>query len=77
VNSGDRLSGEILLLEGGKLALKTKYAGRVLIDWKDIDTLASDKPLTLRRNGLGSEVGHRLKAAARAGCRWSRVPAKR
>ncbi|MBD9427609.1 DUF481 domain-containing protein [Pseudomonas sp. PDM15] len=63
LNNGDRLSGEILLLDGGKLALKTKYAGRVLIDWKDIDTLASDKPLMLRREGLDSEIGHQLKAA--------------
>ncbi|MDG9923728.1 MULTISPECIES: DUF481 domain-containing protein [unclassified Pseudomonas] len=63
LNNGDRLSGEILLLDGGKLALKTKYAGRVVIDWKDIDTLASDKPLMLRREGLDSEVGHQLKAA--------------
>ena len=49
LNNGDRLSGEILLLDGGKLVLKTKYAGRVLIDWKDIDTLSSDKPLLVRR----------------------------
>jgi hypothetical protein len=65
LNNGDRLSGEILLLDGGKLALKTKYAGRVLIDWQDIDTLSSDKPLTLRRDGLDSAVGHQLKAAGK------------
>ena len=44
LNNGDRLSGEIVLLDGGKLALKTKYAGQVLIAWKDIETLRSDKP---------------------------------
>lgn len=63
LNNGDRLSGEILLLDGGKLALKTKYAGRVLIDWKDIDTLSADKPLMLRREGLDSEHSERLQAA--------------
>ncbi|QKE64379.1 DUF481 domain-containing protein [Aquipseudomonas campi] len=63
LNNGDRLSGEILLLDGGKLALKTKYAGRVLIDWKDIDTLRSDKPLMLRRVGLDSESSEGLQAA--------------
>ena len=41
LNNGDRLTGEILLLDGGKLSFKTKYAGRVLIDWKDIDTLSA------------------------------------
>ena len=63
LSNGDRLSGEILLLEGGKLALRTQYAGRVLIDWKDIDTLSADKPLMLRRHGLDSEQSERLKPA--------------
>lgn len=44
LDNGDRLSGEIVLMDGGKLALKTRYAGQVLIDWKDIDTISSDKP---------------------------------
>ena len=63
LNNGDRLTGEILLLDGGKLSFKTKYAGRVLIDWKDIDTLSADKPLMLRRTGRDSESSERLRAA--------------
>ncbi|XLX41356.1 DUF481 domain-containing protein [Ectopseudomonas mendocina] len=63
LNNGDRLSGEIILLDGGKLALKTKYAGQVLIDWKDIDTLSSDKPLLVRRSGFDNERSERLAAA--------------
>ncbi|HSC84684.1 MAG TPA: DUF481 domain-containing protein [Pseudomonas sp.] len=63
LNNGDRLSGEIILLDGGKLALQTKYAGRVLIEWQDIDTLSADKPLLLRRTGLDSQHGERLQAA--------------
>ena len=65
LNNGDRLSGDILLLDGGKLALKTRYAGQVLIDWKDIDTLRSDKPLLLRRQGLDSEHSKQLAAAGK------------
>ncbi|MCO6058116.1 DUF481 domain-containing protein [Pseudomonas sp. MOB-449] len=65
LNNGDRLSGEIILLDGGKLALKTKYAGRVLIDWKDIDTLSSEKPLVLKREGLDSQHSRSLKAAGK------------
>ncbi|WP_439887624.1 DUF481 domain-containing protein [Pseudomonas sp. MBLB4123] len=61
--NGDRLSGEIVLLDGGKLALKTRYAGQVLIDWQDIDTLRSDKPLLLRRQGLDSQHSQQLAAA--------------
>ena len=63
LDNGDRISGEILLLDGGKLALKTQYAGQVLIDWKDIDTLSSDKPLLLRRKGFDNERSQRLAAA--------------
>lgn len=65
LDNGDRLTGDILLLDGGKLVLKTRYAGQVLIDWKDIDTLSSDKPLLLRRQGLDSEHSKRLAAAGK------------
>lgn len=63
LDNGDRLSGEIVLLDGGKLVLKTKYAGQVLIAWKDIETLRSDKPLLIRRQGLDSEFSNQLEAA--------------
>lgn len=65
LSNGDRLSGEIVLLDGGKLALKTQYAGQVLIAWKDIDTLRSDKPLLIRRQGLDSEPSNQLEAAGK------------
>jgi hypothetical protein len=65
LNNGDRLTGEIILLDGGKLALKTKYAGQVLIAWKDIDTLRSDKPLLVRREGFDSEHSKQLEAAGK------------
>ena len=38
LNNGDRLSGTIILMDGGKLVLDTTYAGRVVIDWKNIQT---------------------------------------
>ncbi|MDP3846432.1 MAG: DUF481 domain-containing protein [Pseudomonas sp.] len=63
LNNGDRLSGDIILLDGGKLALKTKYAGRVLIDWADIDTLSSDQPLLVKRSGFEGQHSQRLQAA--------------
>lgn len=65
LNNGDRLSGTIVLLDGGKLALKTRYAGQVVIDWKDIDTLSSEGPLMLRRDGLDSEQARQLSAAGK------------
>jgi hypothetical protein len=64
LNNGDRLTGEIMVLDGGKLALKTKYAGRVLIDWKDIKTLSSEQPLLVKRSGFEGQHSQRLEAAA-------------
>lgn len=65
LDNGDRLTGDIVLLDGGKLALKTQYAGQVLIDWQDIDTLRSEKPLLIRRQGFDSEHSQQLEAAGK------------
>ena len=37
--------GEIQKLAGGKLALKTTYAGGIQIDWKMIDQLTTEAPV--------------------------------
>lgn len=63
LNNGDRLTGEIIVLDGGKLALKTQYAGRVLIDWQDINTLSSEQPLLVKRSGFEGQHSQRLEAA--------------
>lgn len=63
LQNGDRLTGEIVLLDGGKLVLKTKYAGRVLIDWQDVSTLSSDKPLLVKRDNFEGQHSQHLEAA--------------
>ena len=63
LDNGDRLTGKIVLMDGGKLVLKTRYAGQVTIDWKDIDTLRSEKPLLVKRNLTETLVSERLEAA--------------
>jgi hypothetical protein len=63
LSNGDRLSGTIVLLDGGKLVLDTPLAGRVQIDWKGVTTLASDKPLLLRHNDLDKQLEGRLFAS--------------
>jgi putative salt-induced outer membrane protein YdiY len=63
LNNGDRLTGTIVLLEGGKLVLKTKYAGRVMINWSDISTLRSDQPLLVKQSGFEREQSKSLEAA--------------
>lgn len=63
LNNGDRLTGTIVLLEGGKLVLQTKYAGRVLINWSDVSTLSSEKPLLVKQSQFESEQSKSLAAA--------------
>ena len=45
LTNGDRLTGEIQKLAGGKLSLKTTYAGGIQIDWKMIDQLTTESPV--------------------------------
>ncbi len=45
MNNGDVLSGEITKLEAGKLSLKTKYVGTVLLDLKYVTSMGADRQL--------------------------------
>src|SRR4051812_4318429 len=47
-NNGDKLTGEILSAEGGKLKFKSKMAGTVELDMADIKTFSTDKPVALK-----------------------------
>lgn len=42
LDNGDRVTGELLKLEGGKLSLKTVYAGTISIDWKQVQGVVTD-----------------------------------
>lgn len=63
LTNGDRLTGDIVLMDGGKLVLKTFYAGRILIDWDDIATLNSAKALLVKKEGFEHETSQKLQAA--------------
>jgi hypothetical protein len=49
LDNGDRLTGNIVRLEGGKLVLNTKYAGDIKIDLGRIRNLQSDGRSTVVR----------------------------
>ena len=49
LNNGDRLSGRIQLLDGGKLLIETAYAGSVTLDWKQVASLDSAQTLLIQR----------------------------
>lgn len=43
LNNGDRISGSIVLLDGGRLLIKTPYAGTLSLDLKQVASLDSDQ----------------------------------
>ena len=45
LRNGDRLSGTVLHLAGGKLDLRTGYAEHIELDWRDVASLSTDAPL--------------------------------
>ena len=50
MNNGDRISGIVDSVSGGRLLLKTDYAGDLSVDLAAIASAESDKPLDLRLN---------------------------
>lgn len=63
LKNGDRLTGRILLLDSGKLLLKTDYADTITINIKKIATLATEQPLLVKLDAFTSENSKILRAA--------------
>ncbi|HCO92414.1 MAG TPA: hypothetical protein DIU00_00425 [Phycisphaerales bacterium] len=54
LKNGDRISGEIDHLVGGKLVFNAEAAGQVTLDLADIQTFSSDEPITVNlKDGTG------------------------
>ena len=60
--NGDRLTGEIDNLVGGKLILKSENAGTVTIDISNVRTITSDKPIEIHLKD-GSILNKRVTAS--------------
>jgi putative salt-induced outer membrane protein YdiY len=56
LDNGDRLSGEVLKIEDGKLSLKTEYAGVVSIKWSRVQDLSSAREFQVE-----AETGLRMR----------------
>lgn len=67
LKNGDRLSGQVQLVDSGKLVLKTDYAGEIRIDWDQVAQLETDDPLLVRAPGLPADFQARLAATNRPG----------
>lgn len=46
--NGDKLTGKITTMEGGKMKIATAVAGEVVVDMKDIVTFSTDAPIDIR-----------------------------
>lgn len=51
LTNGDRITGRVVGLEGGKLVIKTEYAGKVKVGWSQVSTLSTDEPVYLTIDG--------------------------
>ena len=51
LRNGDRLTGEILSVEHGQLALKTDALGTVYIEWPQVTGLSSRFPFMVEHLG--------------------------
>ncbi len=47
LKNGDRITGKVKIMEGGKLVFGTSYAGDLNIDWKEVIDLKTDTPITV------------------------------
>lgn len=60
LENGDRLTGTVLKLEGGKLTLKTDYAGEIQIPVEKIKKLVTENPVEVHLE-TGEVIKGKLK----------------
>lgn len=63
LKNGDKLTGSIVLFDGGKLLLKTDYAGNITLDVKKIATLESEQALLVKQDDFVGEHTKSIRAA--------------
>ncbi len=45
LKNGDRISGQVVIMEDDKLIFKTPYAGKITIIWKEVSNLRTEQPV--------------------------------
>lgn len=63
LKNGDRLTGEVILIDAGKLLLKTPYAGTISIDTRKISSIETTKQLLIKEQRFSEPVNARLQPA--------------
>lgn len=60
LKNGDRLSGKLLHLAGGKLRFRPAYAAAMDLDWRDVAAVSTDAPVAVLRRGEAAPARMRL-----------------
>lgn len=63
LKNGDRLTGKISVLDGGKLLIETDYGGSIPVKWSQVATLESNQQLLVKQDDVTGEVAKSLQAA--------------
>lgn len=63
LKNGDRLTGKISVLDGGKLLIETDYGGSIPVSWKKVATLESNRKLLIKQDDYTGELTQSLQAA--------------
>ena len=63
MTNGDRLTGSLVFFDGGKLVLKTDYAGEIALQWKNVATLESADARVITELGRAEPYTATLRSA--------------
>ncbi|MBB2495564.1 DUF481 domain-containing protein [Aquipseudomonas ullengensis] len=63
LKNGDKLTGTIQLFDGGKLLLKTDYAGSITLDMNKVSTLESTQEMLVKQDDFVGEHAKSLRPA--------------
>jgi hypothetical protein len=63
LKNGDRVTGKVLSLAGGKLVIETGYAGKLSIDWAQVVSVKTDAPIKVKL-ATGDLMEGKLSAGA-------------
>ena len=61
LKNGDRLTGTIKVLDGGKMLIETSYGGAIALDWKQVKTLKSDQKLLVKEGKSEEQVAKSIR----------------
>jgi putative salt-induced outer membrane protein YdiY len=62
MKNGDRISGKVVAMAGGKLTIETSYAGKLTIDWDQVEGLVTDQPIKVKLTDGSQTAGQAVAA---------------